>query len=212
MTIQEIPSSPAAATSASRQFPEPELFGSELLFFQGGSPDTNRSGDLIEPKRVFIPSLLNVTPFICYNHANKLLRFYVMSFTWSFFWLIRIASIVKVTSNPHAKVKMWFNSTQLCFLKLFPENNSRIVFQVYLPKPSWGNHTPIFKHAGMEVAGYRYYDASTCGFDFNGACEDIKVNLIWKDIKVILKILSKNQFRKKLKKSKVDEWFSCRQF
>lgn len=46
--------------------------------------------------------------------------------------------------------------------------------QVYLPKPSWGNHTPIFKHAGMDVAGYRYYDAATCGFDFNGACEDIK--------------------------------------
>lgn len=46
--------------------------------------------------------------------------------------------------------------------------------QVYLPKPSWGNHTPIFKHAGMDVGGYRYYDPKTCGFDFNGACEDIK--------------------------------------
>ena len=47
--------------------------------------------------------------------------------------------------------------------------------QVYLPKPSWGNHNPIFGHAGMEVSGYRYYDPATCGFDFNGACEDIKV-------------------------------------
>jgi hypothetical protein len=28
----------------------------------------------------------------------------------------------------------------------------------------------------MDVSGYRYYDASTCGFDFNGACEDIKVS------------------------------------
>lgn len=46
--------------------------------------------------------------------------------------------------------------------------------KVYLPKPSWGNHNPIFGHAGMEVSGYRYYDPSTCGFDFNGACEDIK--------------------------------------
>lgn len=53
--------------------------------------------------------------------------------------------------------------------KWFPGNK-----QVYLPKPSWGNHTPIFKHAGMEVAGYRYYDPKTCGFDFEGACEDIK--------------------------------------
>lgn len=44
---------------------------------------------------------------------------------------------------------------------------------MYLPKPSWGNHTPIFKHAGLQVGGYSYYDPSTCGFDFKGACEDI---------------------------------------
>uniref|UniRef100_H2ZVH7 Aspartate aminotransferase n=1 Tax=Latimeria chalumnae TaxID=7897 RepID=H2ZVH7_LATCH len=44
---------------------------------------------------------------------------------------------------------------------------------VYLPKPSWGNHTPIFRDAGMEVKGYRYYDPKTCGFDFAGALEDI---------------------------------------
>jgi aspartate aminotransferase len=43
----------------------------------------------------------------------------------------------------------------------------------YLPKPSWGNHTPIFKHSGLEVGGYRYYDPATCGFDFTGAMEDI---------------------------------------
>ena len=35
--------------------------------------------------------------------------------------------------------------------KWFPGNKT-----VYLPKPSWGNHTPIVKHAGMEVGGYRY--------------------------------------------------------
>ncbi|XP_068117063.1 aspartate aminotransferase, mitochondrial [Hyperolius riggenbachi] len=44
---------------------------------------------------------------------------------------------------------------------------------VYLPKPSWGNHTPIFRDAGLEVKGYRYYDPKTCGFDFTGALEDI---------------------------------------
>jgi len=53
--------------------------------------------------------------------------------------------------------------------KWFPGNKV-----VYLPKPSWGNHTPIIKHAGLEVGGYRYYDANTCGMDFNGAMEDIK--------------------------------------
>ncbi|XP_025776718.1 aspartate aminotransferase, mitochondrial isoform X2 [Puma concolor] len=44
---------------------------------------------------------------------------------------------------------------------------------VYLPKPSWGNHTPIFRDAGMQLHGYRYYDPKTCGFDFTGAIEDI---------------------------------------
>lgn len=44
---------------------------------------------------------------------------------------------------------------------------------VYLPTPSWGNHTPIFKHAGVNVKAYRYYDSKTCGFDFTGALEDI---------------------------------------
>jgi aspartate aminotransferase len=44
---------------------------------------------------------------------------------------------------------------------------------VYLPTPSWGNHTPIFKHSGLNVKAYRYYQPSTCGFDFQGALEDI---------------------------------------
>jgi len=51
----------------------------------------------------------------------------------------------------------------------FPGNKT-----VYLPKPSWGNHTPIIKHAGMQVGAYRYYDSGTCGLDFAGAVEDIK--------------------------------------
>lgn len=45
--------------------------------------------------------------------------------------------------------------------------------EVYLPTPSWGNHTPIFKHAGLAVKQYRYYEPKTCGFDFDGALQDI---------------------------------------
>ncbi|TRY54573.1 hypothetical protein DNTS_001574 [Danionella cerebrum] len=44
---------------------------------------------------------------------------------------------------------------------------------VYLPKPSWGNHTPIFRDAGLQLKAYRYYDPATCGFDFSGALDDI---------------------------------------
>lgn len=44
---------------------------------------------------------------------------------------------------------------------------------IYLPTPSWGNHGPIFRHSGLNVKAYRYYDPSTCGFDFKGALEDL---------------------------------------
>ena len=54
--------------------------------------------------------------------------------------------------------------------KWFPGNKT-----VYLPKPSWGNHTPIMKHAGLEVGSYGYYDPTTCGLNFSAACDDIKV-------------------------------------
>jgi len=52
--------------------------------------------------------------------------------------------------------------------KHWPNNKT-----IYLPKPSWGNHTPIFKFAGFGVGGYTYYDPSTCGLNFAGAMEDI---------------------------------------
>ncbi|MFH4976808.1 hypothetical protein AB6A40_003517 [Gnathostoma spinigerum] len=44
---------------------------------------------------------------------------------------------------------------------------------IYQPTPTWGNHVPIFKFAGVEVKQYRYYDKATCGFDEAGALEDI---------------------------------------
>ncbi|XP_029465097.1 aspartate aminotransferase, mitochondrial [Rhinatrema bivittatum] len=44
---------------------------------------------------------------------------------------------------------------------------------VYLPKPSWGNHTALFRDSGLEPKAYRYYDPKTCGFDAAGALDDI---------------------------------------
>jgi len=44
---------------------------------------------------------------------------------------------------------------------------------VYMPTPTWGNHIPLFKHAGLGVKQYRYYDPKTCGYDFQGALQDI---------------------------------------
>lgn len=48
------------------------------------------------------------------------------------------------------------------------------VKKIYLPKPSWGNHTPIFKHAGVEVGGYTYYNPKGCNLNFDGMISDIK--------------------------------------
>ncbi|KAI0793452.1 pyridoxal phosphate-dependent transferase [Abortiporus biennis] len=45
---------------------------------------------------------------------------------------------------------------------------------IYLPTPSWGNHTPIFRDSGLEVKQYRYYDKKTIGLDFAGLKEDLK--------------------------------------
>lgn len=48
---------------------------------------------------------------------------------------------------------------------------------LYLPSPSWGNHTPIGKHAGLNIKSYKYYDPKTCGLDFQGCLDDISVSL-----------------------------------
>ncbi|KAM6498160.1 aspartate aminotransferase [Amanita muscaria] len=44
---------------------------------------------------------------------------------------------------------------------------------IYLPTPSWGNHTPLFRDSGLEVRGYRYFDKSTVGLDFEGLKADL---------------------------------------
>ncbi|KAL1922646.1 uncharacterized protein VTP21DRAFT_10185 [Calcarisporiella thermophila] len=46
--------------------------------------------------------------------------------------------------------------------------------KIYLPTPSWGNHTPVFRDSGLEVAQYRYFERSTSGLDLEGMLADIK--------------------------------------
>ena len=43
----------------------------------------------------------------------------------------------------------------------------------YLPTPSWGNHTPIFKDSGLDVKQYSYYKKETKGLDFENMIKDI---------------------------------------
>jgi len=44
---------------------------------------------------------------------------------------------------------------------------------IYFPNPTWANHNPIFKDSGFDLKTYRYYDAKTCGLDFEGLKADI---------------------------------------
>lgn len=44
---------------------------------------------------------------------------------------------------------------------------------VWLPTPSWGNHSPIFSDSGFNVKYYRYYKPETRGFDYEACMEDI---------------------------------------
>lgn len=46
--------------------------------------------------------------------------------------------------------------------------------RIFVPTPTWGNHIPIFKNAGLEVQHYAYYDKQTCGLDFDGMVRDLR--------------------------------------
>jgi aspartate aminotransferase, mitochondrial len=47
---------------------------------------------------------------------------------------------------------------------------------VYMPTPTWANHMPTFGDAELRVQPkYRYYDAATCGLDFDGMLGDLHV-------------------------------------
>merc|ERR1719499_2340253 len=44
----------------------------------------------------------------------------------------------------------------------------------YQPKPTWGNHIPIFEHSGIEVRQYSYYKPETRGLDYEGMMRDLE--------------------------------------
>jgi len=46
--------------------------------------------------------------------------------------------------------------------------------EIYIPDPSWGNHTPIFKNSGLEVKKYSYYNNETSSLDFEQMIQDIR--------------------------------------
>lgn len=45
---------------------------------------------------------------------------------------------------------------------------------IYVPDPTWGNHIPIMRNAGLEVRKYGYYNVETSDLDFGKLMSDIK--------------------------------------
>jgi aromatic-amino-acid transaminase len=45
--------------------------------------------------------------------------------------------------------------------------------RVWLPDPTWPNHTSILRYLGIPAATYRYFDAATCGVDIGGMLADL---------------------------------------
>ncbi|CAH9106271.1 unnamed protein product [Cuscuta epithymum] len=44
---------------------------------------------------------------------------------------------------------------------------------IYIPQPTWGNHSKVFTLAGLSVSTYRYYDPVTRGLNIEGLLEDL---------------------------------------
>jgi len=49
--------------------------------------------------------------------------------------------------------------------------------KIWVSDPTWGNHLPIFRSAGIEIAEYPYYDASTNGLRFDDMMATLKAEV-----------------------------------
>jgi aromatic-amino-acid transaminase len=45
--------------------------------------------------------------------------------------------------------------------------------RVFVSTPTWPNHLSILEYLGIEAVPYRYFDAATCGIDFDGMMQDL---------------------------------------
>lgn len=45
--------------------------------------------------------------------------------------------------------------------------------RVFVSDPTWPNHVSMLRYLGIEMVPYRYFDAATCGVDFEGMTADL---------------------------------------
>lgn len=50
---------------------------------------------------------------------------------------------------------------------------------VIVPNPTWGNHIPIMKNAGLALEKYTYFDKQTNGLNIDGMLEDLHVSYVY---------------------------------
>lgn len=49
---------------------------------------------------------------------------------------------------------------------------------IIVPNPTWGNHIPIMKNAGLSLEKYTYFDKQTNGLNIDGMLEDLHVSFL----------------------------------
>mmetsp|Transcript_76683 Transcript_76683/g.248629 ORF Transcript_76683/g.248629 Transcript_76683/m.248629 type:complete len:410 (+) Transcript_76683:62-1291(+) len=76
----------------------------------------------------------------------------------------RIASVQGLSGTGSLRVCAEFTKTFLS-----PEAD-----EIWISKPTWGNHIAIFQVAGLIVKEYPYYQPETRGFDFEGMLKALK--------------------------------------
>mmetsp|Transcript_48606 Transcript_48606/g.113829 ORF Transcript_48606/g.113829 Transcript_48606/m.113829 type:complete len:408 (-) Transcript_48606:99-1322(-) len=76
----------------------------------------------------------------------------------------RIASVQALSGTGALRVAGEFIKTH------FPPSSH----EVYVSKPTWGNHVTIFEVAGLAVKTYPYWDAPTKSLDFTGMMDTLK--------------------------------------
>jgi len=83
-----------------------------------------------------------------------------------------IFSDAEIASKNIATVQALSGTGSLSMIGQFLSNFMNCT-TIHIPNPTWGNHTPIYKRAGVTTKMYTYYKPETRGFDFEGMVEDM---------------------------------------
>nr|XP_023025465.1 aspartate aminotransferase, mitochondrial-like [Leptinotarsa decemlineata] len=126
-------------------------------------------------KPYVLPSVLKAEEILKSKNLNKeyalaegLSEFNSLSFDYAFGTCNEVGK-----KGLNATVQTLSGTGALSLFASFAKNFFPHAKTMYLPKPTWGNHAPVFKNAGLETKDYKYYDFKTFGLDYDGMLEDL---------------------------------------